>query len=665
MDFFTRQESARRRTWLLVALFILSLAGIIATTYVACSVILQVAFAEPGSYDTIATAMPVRLVWNPEIFLGVSSVISTIVFGGTAYKLSQLRQGGDKVAEMLGGRRIHPSSAQFHEKRLLNVVEEMALASGVPVPPVYLVSGTEQGINAFAAGYTMHDAVIGVTETAMRGLKREELQGVVAHEFSHILNGDMRMNIRLMGILHGLLILAMVGRILLRSAGSGRSSRSGKKGGGIAIILALGLALMLIGYFGYFFGGLIKRAVSRQREYLADASAIQFTRNPGGLAGALKKIGGFMNGSEVRHERAEELSHMFFSDGIKRFFGAGSLFSTHPPLKQRVKLLDPTFNGEFALVTLDSLLIDYHAEKKAAEPSVAVREKGRDFIRNSMMMGGDFASNPDMLVQKFGVLEAAGLDKAQDLLSDLPADIQEMTHDPVGAQAVILALLLVASNQEDSDAWVWVPTSLTDFVGRCTDKINLIRPEQRLPLVEMAMPALRMLNRDQADKFTKVVRQVIVADLRVAFFEFAVSEIIQAGLRDVLGMPRPGIHITSVEKVRKECVLLFSMLAYAGHADDSTATSAFDAGIKWLGDKPTDMTMIPLTKITLDDLSKSLQVIRSATMPVRKKILEASVVCLMSDRKVTIEEVELFRAFSIALEVPVSPDVMVSVPATD
>lgn len=655
MDFFTRQESARRRTWLLVVLFVVSLAGIIASAYLACTFIIQWAFADP---ETIDYANVGRLTWNPELFAGVSAVISCVVFGGTAFKLSQLRQGGDKVAEMLGGRKIIPSSTQIHERRLLNVVEEMALASGVPVPPVYLITGQEQGINAFAAGYTINDAVIGITETAMRGLKREELQGVIAHEFSHILNGDMRMNIRLMGILHGLLLLALIGRIMIRSSGSSRSRSSGKKNGGVVVILALGLALIVIGYFGYFFGGLIKRAVSRQREYLADASAVQFTRNPGGLAGALKKIGGLMTGGTVRHERAEEFSHMFFADGIKRIFGAGSLFSTHPPLKQRVKILEPTFDGEFPLITLDSLDLAYREEQKESSPSVTVREKGRTFIRGSMMMGGDIAANPATIVQKMGVIDAAGLNKAQNLLADLPEEINTMVHDPVGAQAVILALLLVKSNNEDSDAWVWIPTSLTDPVGRCFDKMNSIKPEQRLLLVEMAMPALRMLNRDQAEKFVGVMRQVIVSDLRVVFFEFAVSEIILAGLKDILGNPRQRIQYSSMDKLWSECIILLSMLAYAGHSDSIGATGAFDAAIKRLGGQPEDVSIRALNKMTMDDLSKALQKLLGATMMVRQKLVEAALVCLMSDQRVTIEEMELFRAFATALEVPVPPDVM-------
>jgi Zn-dependent protease with chaperone function len=329
VDFFTQQEVARRRTWWLVVMFFAAIAGIIGSLYAA------IGFAYEASLDGTEYTSAPNPMWSPEVLLAVSAIVSLIVLAGTAFKLAQLRHGGSKVAEMLGGKLVSPASTQFHERRLLNVVEEMALASGVPVPPVYVMPG-QMGINAFAAGYSIHDAVVGVTEGTMRGLKREELQGVIGHEFSHILNGDMRLNIRLIGIVHGLLLLAIVGRVMMRAAMSGRRT-SNKKDNVAAVFIALGLALVIVGYAGYFFGGLIKRAVSRQREYLADASAVQFTRNPQGLASALKKVGGLATGGIVNNAHAEELSHMFFADGIKRFFGGGSLFATHPPLAKRVK----------------------------------------------------------------------------------------------------------------------------------------------------------------------------------------------------------------------------------------------------------------------------------------------------------------------------------------
>jgi len=275
-----------------------------------------------------------------------------VVLGGAVFKIAQLRRGGGAgVAEMLGGRQIRPETSDFFEKRLRNVVEEMAIASGVPVPPVYVLEN-EKGINAFAAGFSPSDSAVAVTYGTMTGLTRDELQGVVAHEFSHILNNDMRINLNLMGFLHGLLIIGLTGRIILEFAGRGALGRRRSKDSGqlVLAILAAGVVLMVVGFAGFFFCKLIKASISRSRERLADASAVQFTRNPPGLAGALKKIGGLAEGSRIVSPHAEQASHMFFGNGLRR-----SIFRTHPALAERVKWLEPGFDGRFEQVTAEDL----------------------------------------------------------------------------------------------------------------------------------------------------------------------------------------------------------------------------------------------------------------------------------------------------------------------
>ena len=269
-----------------------------------------------------------------------------VVGMGSLYKIAELSAGGEQVALMLGGRAINPQTQDLAERRLLNVVEEMALASGVPVPPVYVLDH-EPGINAFAAGHQPGDAVVAVSAGCLRYLNREELQGVLGHEFSHILNGDMRLNLRLIGIVFGILVLAVIGYYTMRFAGLS-SSRDEKSGGAAAAMVILGLTLLVFGYLGVFLGKLIKSAISRQREFLADASSVQFTRNPGGIVGALKKIGGLAEGSRIRDAHAEEISHMFFGDAF-----AGSLFNffaTHPPLGERIRAFEPQFDGRFPQV---------------------------------------------------------------------------------------------------------------------------------------------------------------------------------------------------------------------------------------------------------------------------------------------------------------------------
>ena len=269
---------------------------------------------------------------------------------GSLYKVSELASGGEVVAHMMGGRLVDPQTTDLAERRLLNVVEEMSLASGVPVPPVYVMDN-EPSINAFAAGFRPADAVVTVSRGCLQYLTREELQGVLGHEFSHVLNGDMRLNLRLIGMVYGILVLSIIGYFVMRSAGwVGSSSRSSddRRGDNRAAIFFIGLALYILGYLGVLLGNIIKAAISRQREFLADASSVQFTRNPGGLAGALKKIGGLAEGSRINDPHAHEISHMFFGDAF-----AGSifnLFATHPPLEERIRLLDPNFDGSYPAV---------------------------------------------------------------------------------------------------------------------------------------------------------------------------------------------------------------------------------------------------------------------------------------------------------------------------
>lgn len=655
MDFFARQEVARRRTWWLVVMFFAALVGIIAAVYFGVALMFQHVITEEG--ETLVSSNP---MWNLEVLLVVAVVVTVIVVTGTLVKLSQLRHGGATVAQMLGGRLLNPASPQLHERRLLNIVEEMALASGVPVPPVYVMPG-QMGINAFAAGYSIHDAVVGVTEGAMRGLTREELQGVIGHEFSHILNGDMRLNIRLIGILYGLLVLAIVGRVVLRLAGSGRRSSSKKDSGGAVFVVA-GLALMVVGYAGYFFGGLIKRAVSRQREYLADASAVQFTRNPGGLANALKKVGGLAAGGLIKHEHAEEVSHMFFADGIKRFFGGGSLFATHPPLAKRVKLLDPSFNGEFAALTEEMLLAsgqDKPVEKKTPPPLAA--ERGKEFMKRAMMMGGVVATNPAAIMAQAGLLGSDQLDDAEALLGALPEELRGDVRDSVGAQTVVLALLLTSDGEEPTaDAWAWLPVSLADAVGRQMDKLKGIPSGLRLALVDLAMPAIRTFTAEQAGRFLELVGQIIHADRKINLFEFAVQEILRAGLRETLKIEPPRITVTEIKGVLAEAGLLMNVMAFAGQPDDTSAAAAFEAGLKAMALLEAGLTYRPLVSGDLDQVKAALDKMLTTNMVVRKQFLEGAIACLMADGKIRANESELFRAFAASLEVPVPPGAFAS-----
>ncbi len=310
--------------------FAIAVVCIILSVYIASVLI----FNGTSAYRQAGHAASEFVVWDPAIFLYATLGTLAVVICGSLYQTAALAKGGSAVAESLGGRPIGVDTTDPDERRLRNVVEEMALASGVPVPSVYVLE--DEGINAFAAGHTPEDAAVAVTHGCMVLLNRDELQGIIGHEFSHILNGDMRLNIRLMGILFGILCLAVIGRLLLYPGGrSGRDKNP---------VMLLGIALIVIGAIGVFFGRLIQAALSRQRELLADASSVQFTRNPAGLSGALQKIG--LAGSRIASPHAGEASHMFFENGLSIPFL--SMLATHPPLGERIRAIDPGWNGVFS-----------------------------------------------------------------------------------------------------------------------------------------------------------------------------------------------------------------------------------------------------------------------------------------------------------------------------
>ena len=371
-DFFQRQDHARRQTARLLVMFALSVAAIILAIYLV-AVLGTAGVQQDHRYGAHAHPAAQPSLWNPVLFAWVTLGTLLVVGFGSLYKIAELSAGGEQIALMLGGRAINPQTTDLAERRLLNVVEEMALASGIPVPPVYVLDH-EPGINAFAAGHQPGDAVVAVSAGCLQYLTREELQGVMGHEFSHILNGDMRLNLRLIGIVYGILVLAILGYYVMRIAGV--SSGDSKREGGAAGFFLLGLALLIFGYLGVFFGNLIKSAISRQREFLADASSVQFTRNPGGIAGALKKIGGLADGSRIRDGHASEISHMFFGDAFAGSFF--NLFATHPPLEERIRALEPEFDGQFPEVQPLAIMAEAVVPQAAAVAMGWRRRAGGD-----------------------------------------------------------------------------------------------------------------------------------------------------------------------------------------------------------------------------------------------------------------------------------------------
>ena len=427
MNFFESQDRVRRNTFQLVFLFTLAVVTLVIMT----NLLVMIVFGYINS-EQMQDGRTLLQQMDWQTFAAVSAGVGVVVLAGSLYKIMALSAGGKTVAEALGGKLIPQNTDDLKQRKLLNVVEEMAIASGTPAPPVYLLTD-EPGINAFAAGFSPRDAVIGVTQGTIDHLSRDQLQGVIAHEFSHIFNGDMRLNIRLMGVLNGILIIGIIGYYILYSTAFSRRGRSSGKGAGG--IMALGIGLMVIGFAGTFFGGLIKAAVSRQREYLADASAVQFTRNPDGIAGALKRIGGLEFGSKVENPGAPEVSHAFFAQGISGFMQ--SLSATHPSLAKRILRIDPHWDGKFdSSDKIDSPRDEEEADKKEPMTREELAKKVATVVTGAAM--ADVANAIDQI----GNPKQETINYARSLISELPMVIKEAAREPYGARAVIYSLVL-------------------------------------------------------------------------------------------------------------------------------------------------------------------------------------------------------------------------------
>ncbi len=643
MDFFASQDAARRKTSLLLLYFGLAVFFIVIAIYLAITFLFLSQQDKTGPFD------PSRL-WNPDLFVPVIGVTLIVVASGSLYKIAILRTGGARVAEMLGGRLIPASSEDFLQKRLLNIVEEMAIASGVPVPPVYLME-KEKGINAFAAGFTPEDAVIGITKGALETLNREELQGVVAHEFSHILNGDMWLDLKLVGFLHGILLIALIGRSILR--GSSRSRESKNSGGAVLF----GLVLLILGYIGVLFGKLIKSAVSRQREYLSDASAVQFTRNPYGLAGALKKIGGLASGSLIEHNRAEEISHMFFSNGLKASWL--EVFSTHPPLAARIVRLDPSFDGNFPKVIpgQQSAKGEDRITPEEKQPLEKI-PKGAAVIALTVL-----AADPGNITRDIGAPVREHMQYARRLLDSLPRQVREAARDPFGARAVINGLLLDKDKEVRDRQLEYLKFHADRPVFEATENILplilALDEEVRLPLMDLAMPSLRSMSLEQFREFEKNINSLVRVDERISLFEVTLEHVVVRRLEKNFVTQQVSVKvIDSVQEVADEISSILSLLANVGNEDEGAAKAFASAASTF---KQQGAVLHYLNKKECKDIKLETILNRLARLnpKIKQSVITASFQSLIQDKQITMKEAESFRLLVYALDTPLPPWVMI------
>jgi Zn-dependent protease with chaperone function len=651
MNFFEHQDQARKNTTRLIVLFTLAVASLIALTTVFVGLVLYYFGLQSSTAYHMDGGFLSMLSW--ELVGGIALLVITVVVLGSAYKLMQLSGGGEKVAESLGGRRLQPNTTDADERKLLNVVEEMAIASGTPVPPVFLLE--EAGINAFAAGYDANDAVIGITRGCMELLDREQLQGVIAHEFSHILHGDMRINIRLIGILHGILIIGLLGSMLLRSGMySGGMSRSRDRNNSGAAILGLGMGLVVLGYAGTFFGKWIKAAVSRQREFLADASAVQFTRNPDGISQALQKIGGFSHAAEIRHPNVEEFSHMYFAGAI--LSSVNSLMATHPPLETRIKRINPSWNGEFPSVSKPTRSASaYSAASEAsssfAPASDAAAASVSEQSRTANAVSGQ-ASSETLGIDGIGAPTPAHLQQARKILAEIPTSLQDAAHDPFAARAIIYSLLIQSHTADQQ--WQQLQQRAHPVVYKLTLELQAtvqqLPRDQRLPLFILAVPALKTLSAPQYQVFKENVIALIKADQTVEVFEWALYRMLLNTLEPSASYSG---HRATIHQLGVPCQQLISTLATAGHHAAAPTEAAYNRAMAELG-----LANLPLlgggqiSLPMLDSAIKQLQALKPLQKP---KLLKALIICIEYDGKVDPQEYELFRVIADCLDCPMPP----------
>ncbi len=645
MDFFERQEKARRNTKVLVVYFIAGVAMLILVVYL----VVATAFTAAGlrhrnrssNYYDYSTQLEAQRnpLWNPKLFLGVAIGTLAVIGIGSGFKIVELAQGGSAVSSMMGGRLVSPNTTDLDERKLLNVVEEMALASGVPVPQVYVMD-QEEGINAFAAGHTTSDATVTVTRGCMKLLSRDELQGVIAHEFSHILNGDMRLNLRLLGIIFGILCLAVIGRVLLYARGGNSRDRNA--------LPLLGLALLAVGYVGVFFGRLIQAAVSRQREFLADASAVQFTRNPLGLAGALKKIGGLgENGSRVGAAHSEEVSHMFFSNGMPTpLFG---LLATHPSLEERIRAIEPDFDGKFVPTR-------YAEEDDSEYRAILAAAPSRRPAIPPVLPVAMAAVMPNL-----GEPNTAHLHYAVELRNSFSPALKDAARDAMGASAVVYGLLMSTDSAMRAKQLDLLAQNTSAAVRQETERllpqIDAVATNAKLPLVDLALPGLRQLSPAQYQQFNQATQALIEADGEVDLFEYVLQKIVLRHLDGQFnGARRSIVQYYALKPLATDCSVLLSALAHVSSEDPAQCEAAFQNGARDLSAyAQAQIVYVSSDDCDLPHVDTALDRLNQAAPQIKKTVLNACVQVVAADGVIQEMEAELLRAIADALDCPMPP----------
>ncbi len=647
MDFFAHQHQVRRSSRRLVVLFALAVLAVIVAVDVVVVLAFGLGLGQQGDYEGPASQLVVD--W-PTLGL-VSLAVLALIALASMYRMASLRGGGASVARGMGATPVPADTADPVWRRLRNVIEEIAIASGVPVPDIFVMEN-EAGINAFAAGYTPSDAAVCVTQGCLDRLTRDELQGVIAHEFSHVLNGDMRLNIRLMGLLFGILVIGIVGRFMLYSGGRVRS----RNNNGTASLALVGIAVFVIGYVGFFFGRLIQAAVARSRESLADASAVQFTRQTAGIAGALKKIAALQEGSQLEAHNKQEVAHMLFGEA-GRF---SSLFATHPPLPKRLEALGVTWDPQ----EIRELAMAWQQPRRAADPGdtsasmagfAAVPVAG--MAATGMAPEAPAAPAPVPTASgRVGQPSQADFRLAGELRDRLPEALLAATQDPHRTAGVLLAQLLddkpevrrlqlASVRQARGDAGV-------AEVEQAHALLAGLDPMLRLPLAALAFPALRRQPKAALQQLVDSMEQLVRADRYVDLHEYCLMRLLSLQVRDLLEPStgfRPGAR--HLRQHRDDAAVLCAILAAGGNRGDAEAPrQAFSVAMRHMfPDARVDFAVPERWQDAMDTALANLDGLRAAD---KQQLIDGLAMLVRADDVVTVAEAELLRVVCATLHCP-------------
>ncbi len=649
MDFFSQQEKAKRYTKVLLLYFLMAIALIV----VAVNIVIYYFFMFVELYPYTASDW-----FSNGMVYYVSAASCLLVLSGSFFRWLKLKSGGHSVAAMVGAKRLNLHTSDARQRQLINVVEEMSIASGVPVPGLYVLE-SESGINAFVAGYLPTEAVMVVTAGAIEHFTRDEMQGVVAHEFSHILNGDMQINIRLMAMLAGILMISSVGRLLM--SGRNRQHR-GRESGGLVV---LGFLLLSVGYIGVFFGRIIKSGVSRQREFLADAASVQFTRNPKGIASALNKIREVTTGSVLDNVYTEDMSHMCFAQAFS--MRLTKWMATHPPLMDRMKRISPEFVGRVKARALNKKINDKY-NKKTESP---INKGMGEAVNLSAELVMNFSSEADPVpslvtahdfAQTTGKIDQAHIEFATKIHQSFSSELMQAVHQRGMAKMLVLDMILVKMDVESGLKYLKPRLSNDEFnaLVQFKGEIKKLENFQRLPLFELMLPTLKLMDENEKNTYINLCEKFIKSDRRYTLYEFVLLSLLKQHLS-----PQSGADIKikyySFKQVNKELQLVFSVMAHSSSSHEDMRNASYEKisqnfPMNNAGDHSgKKLKLLEYKEITPNKITEALKRLSQLSPILKRSVLEAGADIAMYDGQLKYTEAELLRAIADLLNCPLPP----------